>query len=79
VKGKVVDLQSQPLPIYWFIENISISSKSEKYNKYGGQGWECLNSYNVISPAVRDTSGIVTTPAVIDFIPGKEILSVKKS
>ena len=73
VKGKVVDLQSQSVPFYWFIENIGINSRSQKYNKYGGQGWECLNTYTQIKAATS------TTPAIIDFIPSKNILTLKKS
>lgn len=38
VKGKVIDKTSQTLEYYWFRENVGINTKSEKYNKYGGQG-----------------------------------------
>ena len=48
VKGKIIDIKSQKVDFYWFIENISITAASSKYNKYGGQGWQCLNNYQVI-------------------------------
>ena len=73
VKGKVVDAASQKIPFYWFIQNLSITSRSKGYSKYGGQGWQCLNSYNVIKEATLDE------PAIVDFLPGKSTFSVSKS
>ena len=48
VKGKVASSNFDKVSYYWFKENASISSSSLKYNKLGGSGWECLNSYNII-------------------------------
>lgn len=48
VKGKVASSNFDKVSYYWFKENASISSNSLKYNKLGGSGWECLNSYNII-------------------------------
>lgn len=77
VKGKVIDINSQNVDFYWFTENLSITAASPKYNKYGGQGWECLNNYQIIQDTISD--GTVTTPAVYQFIAGSNIFSVKKS
>lgn len=43
VKGKYINPDSQKLPYYWFVENNSVTSLSEDFNVYGGQGWKCLN------------------------------------
>lgn len=59
VKGKVVDKKSQMLEYYWFRENIGITTLSEKFNKYAGQGWECLNSYTTIKPRSENDDPIV--------------------
>lgn len=55
VKGKIVDRESQTLEYYWFKENNSILKDSEKYNKLGGNGWECLNDFNTISEVEGET------------------------
>lgn len=73
VKGKVVDHDSQQLTYYWFIENVGISTKSEKYNKYGGAGWQCLNNYNVVKP------GDDMEAPVVEWVPGEYQYQVKKS
>jgi hypothetical protein len=59
IKGQIVDNSSQDIKYYWFKENSSIINKSEKYNKIGGAGWECLNLFNVIQEASEDTDAIV--------------------
>lgn len=48
VKGKAASDDFSNLSFYWFRENVGITINSEKYNKLGGSGWECLNEYNVI-------------------------------
>lgn len=49
VKGSAIDENSQSVKYYWFRENAKITSINlEQFNKYGGNGWECLNNYNVI-------------------------------
>lgn len=59
VKGKVVDPQSQNLPFYWFKEDVSITQQSLYYNKYGGQGWKCLNQYNIIKKTEENDTDVV--------------------
>ena len=44
VKGKYINPETQILPYYWFIENNNVTTSSEEYNSYGGQGWACLNT-----------------------------------
>ena len=73
VKGKIVDKVSQTLEYYWFRENVGVNTKSEKYNKYGGQGWECLNSYNVIKPSENGEA------PVVEWVSGNYEMQVKKS
>ena len=65
VKGKIIDNNSQLLEYYWFKENIGITTLSEKYNKYGGQGWECLNEYNLVK------AGSGTVAPVVQWNAGK--------
>ena len=73
VKGKVVDVNSQSLTYYWFVENVGVSTKSEKYNKYGGAGWACLNDYNIIKSEDGDDA------AVVEWVPGTYEYIVTKS
>lgn len=44
IKGKLAS-SAQNIPFFWGRENVRISPKDEKYNKYLGRGWECLNQY----------------------------------
>lgn len=48
IKGNAIDNESQNVEYYWFRENSRITTKSEKYNQYGGAGWECLNNYTIV-------------------------------
>ena len=73
VKGKYINPDSQHLPYYWFVENNGITSMSEDYNNYGGQGWKCLNRKNVIK------SGSTTIAPVVEWIPADYIYTIKKS
>lgn len=73
VKGKVVDKKSQMLEYYWFRENIGITTLSEKFNKYAGQGWECLNNYTTIKPRSGNDAPIV------EWVSGDYQWVVKKS
>ena len=59
IKGNAIDNNSQLVKYYWFIENNNITNKSEKYNQYGGAGWECLNEANIIQAATENTDAIV--------------------
>lgn len=72
VKGKVIDNKSQQLPFYWFIEHVGITSESTYYNKFGGQGWKCLNDYTVIKKATA------TDPEVVEWIPSSYKWTVSK-
>lgn len=72
VKGKVIDNNSQKLPFYWFMEHAGISSQSTYYNKYGGQGWKCLNDYNIIKKATESDS------EVVEWIPASYRWTVSK-
>lgn len=46
IDNRLITANSDVLQYYWFRENPKINSSSEKYNRYGGNGWECLNSFN---------------------------------
>ncbi len=73
VKGKNINPDSQSLPYYWFVENNGITSMSEDYNNYGGQGWKCLNRKNIVKNA---SAGIAP---VVEWIPADYIYTIKKS
>ena len=73
VKGKLVDKNSQSLEYYWFRENIGITTLHEKFNKYAGQGWECLNKSTIIKKAENGNAPIV------EWISGDYQWIVKKS
>lgn len=59
IKGNAIDNNSQNVDYYWFRENNNITTKSEKYNQYGGSGWECLNNYSIIQNGTEDNEAIV--------------------
>ena len=44
IKGKLAS-SAQNIPFFWGRENVRIGPKDERYNKYLGRGWECLNQY----------------------------------
>ena len=73
VKGKYINPDSQRLPYYWFVENNGVTSLSEDFNAYGGQGWKCLNQKNVIKNASAGTA------PVVEWIPADFKYIVKKS
>ena len=59
IKGNAIDNESQNVDYYWFRENNDITAKSEKYNQYGGAGWECLNNYSVVQSETEDNEAVV--------------------
>ena len=59
IKGNAIDNDSQNVDYYWFRENNDITTKSEKYNQYGGAGWECLNNYSVVQSETEDNEAVV--------------------
>ena len=73
VKGKYINPDSQKLPYYWFVENNGVTSLSEDFNAYGGQGWKCLNQKNIIKNASAGTA------PVVEWIPADFKYIVKKS
>lgn len=77
-KGKVIDKNSHSLQFYWFIEHAGIDSKHPLFNVYGGQGWKCLNQYNIIS-GVKDEENNSLSPDRVEWVPGKDSFEIKKS
>lgn len=73
VKGKVIDNDSQPLPYYWFTENVGVTSDSIYYNPYGGRGWKCLNNSNIIKKANE------TDTQIVEWIPADYEWNIIKS
>jgi hypothetical protein len=73
IKGKIADATSQKLPFYWFVEHAGITSNNQYYNKYGGQGWKCLNDFNVIKASDEGDTDVV------EWVPANDTLIVKKS
>lgn len=73
VKGSVVNYDSQSVAFYWFVQSVRVTINSQEYNKYGGQGWKCLNNYNIIE------AGAAGEPPVVEWIPGSYVWEVKKS
>ncbi len=43
VKTREVNLEQQNVQIYWFIQDLKITSRSPQYLNYGGMGWRCIN------------------------------------
>ena len=65
-KNKTITMD---IEYYWFKENSSVDSSSSTYNRFGGEGWECLNKYNIIN-AEND---------IRMFLSGDNILEIKKA
>lgn len=79
-KGRVVTFKPEDMSIYWFVENGSITTRNEKYSKYGGQGWACLNEYGIIQDQILDADGELVSPAIYGFLPSQvDYYTVKKS
>ena len=72
VKGKIIDKNSQNLKYYWFRENLAITTLSEKFNSYGGAGWECLNEYNLVK------NGDSESESVVEWVPAAAEINIKK-
>lgn len=79
VKGKVVDNNSQNLPFYWFVENAGITSNNKYYNKYGGQGWKCLNKFNIVGEKENKEPIVEYLPASADFVVKKSEVFAKET
>ena len=73
IKGNAIDNDSQNVEYYWFRENNNITSKSEKYNQYGGSGWECLNAYSKVQNETE------TNEAVVQWTKGNYRYITKKA
>ena len=43
-KMKEVNLAQQNVQIYWFMQDLKITSNSDQFSNYGGMGWKCLNT-----------------------------------
>ena len=73
IKGNAIDNNSQNVDYYWFRENNNITTKSEKYNQYGGSGWECLNNYSIIQNETENSEAIVQwTRSGYEYITKKD-------
>lgn len=59
IKGNAIDNDSQNVEYYWFRENNNITTKSEKYNQYGGAGWECLNAFTRVQDETETNEAVV--------------------
>lgn len=73
IKGKVVNNSDNKISFYWFIEHAGITSDSTYYNKNGGQGWKCLNNYNIVKKANE------SDPEVVEWIPASNKWIVSKN
>lgn len=73
INNKIVNSDSSLLRYYWFKENYSINSSSLLYNRYGGNGWECLNNTNIIE---RDDNN---NPILVDWITTQSNYTITKN
>lgn len=70
IKGKA--LSNPNAEYYWFIQNPSVTQKSAKYDQHGGKGWECINSYSVVTEATS------TAEEIRQYANGKSSLNISK-
>ena len=76
-QGKALQESVHKMEFYWFREHTGVDSKHRAFCSYGGQGWECLNSYNIIS-AVYDDEGKLVADSKVEWIPSKSSFKVSK-
>lgn len=74
IKGKLVSTTSQKLEFYWGKQNLSVTNRSQYYNKKLGRGWKCLNEFNIIS-SVDDGY----TEPIVEWVPGSDTIYCKPS
>ena len=74
IKGKVAATDSSNIKYYWFRENARIDASSRYYSAIGGQGWECLNKYNII-----DSNTVEFVPSTFEYIAVKERFTAKET
>ena len=74
IKGKLVSTTSQKLEFYWGKQNLSVTNRSQYYNKKLGRGWKCLNEFNIISSA---DDGY--TEPIVEWVPGSDTIYCKPS
>ena len=76
-KGKVLQESIHKMEFYWFREHAGVDSKHRDFCSYGGQGWECLNDYNIID-AVYDDKGVLLADSRVEWISGKSSFEIIK-
>lgn len=76
-QGKALQESIHKMEFYWFREHTGVDSKHRAFCSYGGQGWECLNDYNIIS-AVYDEEGKLVSDSKVEWISGKSSFEVSK-
>lgn len=74
IKGKVAATDASNIKYYWFRENARIGASSKYYSTIGGQGWECLNQYNII-----DENTVEFVPSTFEYIAVKERFTAKET
>lgn len=74
IKGKVAATDSSNIKYYWFRENARIGASSRYYSTIGGQGWECLNKYNII-----DDNTVEFVPSTFEYKAVKERFTAKET
>jgi len=79
VKGKDLGQEAQNLPYYWFIEDNSVTTVSDYYYSYGGQGWKCLNNKVEAVDEATNTSVIRWVPASYQYLVAKSDCKVKET
>ena len=70
INEEVLEDDDQKVEYYWFKQNNAIDISSEKYNIYGGSGWECLSNFNI----AEDITGTKT----IEWVSALKEYQVKK-
>ena len=79
IKGKVIDNSLHRTKFYWFLEHAGVNSKHSFFCPYGGQGWKCLNNYNVIAPVFDEETGKEISSGRVEWIPGIDSFVINKT
>ena len=79
IKGKVIDNSLHRTKFYWFLEHAGVNSKHPFFCPYGGQGWKCLNNYNIIAPVFDEETGKEISSGRVEWIPSIDSFVINKT
>ena len=71
IKGEPISINPDHMKFFWFRENVTVNSGEVFFNPYGGEGWQCLNTYTVLSGTEEEPTQIEWNNGTYDLILDK--------